>query len=100
MDYDSIYSNGKLSGFLSGVTRVAIYHHLVNSVKGKLMKRMLLRIMLLIPALLMIAACESALTVERRTIGIRSGEFIYTDGYLRSAYPFPLIKSGPPARKL
>lgn len=56
------------------------------------MKRMLLRFTLLIATLLMIAACESALTVERRTIGIRPGEFIYTDGYLRSAYPFSLDK--------
>jgi hypothetical protein len=48
--------------------------------------------MLLIPALLAIAACDTALTVGSRTIGIRSGEFIYTDGYLRTTYQFPMEK--------
>lgn len=46
--------------------------------------------MLLIPAFLMIAACDTALTVGTKTIGIRSGEFVYTDGYLRATYNFPL----------
>ena len=53
------------------------------------MKRMLLRLTLLLPALLMITACDTALTVGRKTIGIRSGEFIYMDGYLRATYNFP-----------
>ena len=53
------------------------------------MKKMLLRLILLVPALLMIAACDTALTVGRKTIGIRSGEFLYTDGYLRATYTFP-----------
>ena len=48
--------------------------------------------MLLIPALLAIAGCDTALTVGSRTIGIRSGEFIYTDGYLRANYNFPMEK--------
>lgn len=48
--------------------------------------------LLLIPALLTIAACDTALTVGSRTIGIRSGEFIYTDGYLRANYNFPMEK--------
>lgn len=56
------------------------------------MKVKLLRFTLLIPALLTIAACDTALTVGSRTIGIRSGEFIYTDGYLRATYNFPLEK--------
>ena len=46
----------------------------------------------LLPALLLIAACDTALTVGRKTIGIRSGEFIYTDGYLRATYTFPFEK--------
>jgi hypothetical protein len=46
--------------------------------------------MLLIPALIMLAACDTALTVGSKTIGIRSGEFIYTDGYLRATYTYPL----------
>ena len=56
------------------------------------MKRMFLMLRLLVPALLMITACDTALTVGSKTIGIRSGEFIYTDGYLRATYPFPLEK--------
>ncbi len=56
------------------------------------MKKAFLRCMLLISALLSIAACDTALSVGSRTIGIRSGEFIYTDGYLRTTYPFPLEK--------
>ncbi|OHE16298.1 MAG: hypothetical protein A2X96_03395 [Syntrophobacterales bacterium GWC2_56_13] len=56
------------------------------------MKRKLLGLMLLVPALLLITACDTALTVGTKTIGIRSGEFIYTDGYLRAAYIFPFEK--------
>ena len=48
--------------------------------------------MLLLPAFFMIAACDTALTVGTKTIGIRSGEFVYTDGYLRAVYNFPLDK--------
>ena len=53
------------------------------------MKVKLLCFMLLIPVLFTIAACDTALTVGSKTIGIRSGEFIYTDGYLRAVYNFP-----------
>ena len=56
------------------------------------MKRMFLGAMFLIPALLLIAGCDTALTVGAKTIGIRSGEFIYTDGYLRATYTSPLEK--------
>jgi pyruvate-formate lyase-activating enzyme len=56
------------------------------------MKRMLLGAMFLIPALLLITGCDTALTVGAKTIGIRSGEFIYSDGYLRATYTFPLEK--------
>ncbi len=56
------------------------------------MKNALLRWALLVPALLAMAACDTALSVGSKTIGIRSGEFIYTDGYLRTTYPFPLEK--------
>ncbi len=51
-----------------------------------------LRFMLLIPALLLVASCDTALSVGSRTIGVRSGEFIYTDGYLRAIYNFPMEK--------
>ena len=56
------------------------------------MKRKLLGFMLLVPALFLITACDTALTVGTKTIGIRSGEFIYTDGYLRATYLFPFEK--------
>lgn len=56
------------------------------------MKSMLLRLILSVSALLMIAACDTSLTVGRKTIGIRSGEFLYTDGYLRATYTFPFEK--------
>jgi hypothetical protein len=56
------------------------------------MKRMRLGAMFLIPALLLITGCDTTLTVGTKTIGIRSGEFIYTDGYLRATYIFPLEK--------
>jgi hypothetical protein len=61
-----------------------------TSEKGQNMKIKLLWLMLALPALLSIAACDTALSVGSRTIGIRSGEFIYTDGYLRATYLFPL----------
>jgi hypothetical protein len=60
--------------------------------KGQIMKIVLLRSMLLVTALLSIAACDTALSVGSKTIGIRSGEFMYTDGYLRTTYAFPVEK--------
>jgi len=57
------------------------------------MKRMHLgAIIYLTAAVLLIAGCDTALTVGAKTIGIRSGEFIYTDGYLRATYLFPIDK--------
>jgi hypothetical protein len=50
------------------------------------MKKCLLWVIFLLPALLLITACDTALTVGSKTLGIRSGEFIYTDGYLRTTY--------------
>jgi hypothetical protein len=54
------------------------------------MKKRLLWTAFLIPALLLIAGCDTALTVGDKTVGIRSGELIYTEGYLRATYNFPL----------
>jgi hypothetical protein len=56
------------------------------------MKISFLRCILLVTALLAIAACDTALSVGSKTIGFRSGEFIYTDGYLRTTYTFPVEK--------
>lgn len=53
------------------------------------MKRRLFGFMLFFPALLALVACDTALTVGRKTIGIRSGEFLYMDGYLRATYTSP-----------
>jgi hypothetical protein len=53
----------------------------------------------LIPALLLIAGCDTALTVGAKTIGIQSGEFIYTEGYLRATYTFPFDKVWPACEK-
>jgi len=54
------------------------------------MKRRSLWLAMTIPAFVMTLACDTALTVGSKTVGIRSGEFIYTDGYLRTTYNFPL----------
>lgn len=54
------------------------------------MKAQALRFIILIPSLLAIIACDTSLTVGTRTVGIRSGKFIYTEGYLRAVYNFPL----------
>ena len=63
------------------------------------MKRKLLWTAFFIPALLLIAGCDTSLTVGAKTIGIRSGEFIYTDGYLRATYIFPFDKVWPACEK-
>jgi hypothetical protein len=55
-----------------------------------MMKRTLLGLILLLPSLYVMTACDTSLSVGSKTIGIRSGEFIFTDGYLRTLYNFPL----------
>jgi hypothetical protein len=44
----------------------------------------------LIIGALFISGCDAALVRGGRIIGIHSGEFIYSDGYLRVNYKFPL----------
>jgi hypothetical protein len=56
------------------------------------MKNTLWRLLFLVPSLLLVMACDTAFTVGSRTIGIRSGELIYTEGFLRATYVFPLEK--------
>ena len=53
------------------------------------MKRTFCRLICLILTLLWIMGCDTALTVGSKTMGFRSGEFIYTDGYLRATYTVP-----------
>ena len=43
--------------------------------------------------ILLIAGCDAALTVGGRTMGIRSGNFIFTDGSLAASYNFPFDKT-------
>jgi hypothetical protein len=50
------------------------------------------KVMLLCIVALLISACDTAFTVGGRTMGIRSGNFIFTDGYLTSNYNFPINK--------
>lgn len=40
--------------------------------------------------LMMLSGCDAALTVGNRTIGVTSGQFLFTDGYLSSHYNYPL----------
>lgn len=42
--------------------------------------------------IVLIAGCDTALTVGSRTIGVSSGSFIYTDGYLDTYYNYPFDK--------
>ena len=56
------------------------------------MKRMFLGLIFIVPAIFIITACDTSLSVGRKTIGIRSGGFVYTDGYLRATYPFNIEK--------
>jgi hypothetical protein len=47
---------------------------------------------LLCISIILISGCDAALTVGGRTIGVRSGNFIFTDGYLTASYNYPLDK--------
>ena len=85
--------NGASKFFMTGAIYLAMHHPASRTAeKGKIMKKMFLMLTLLLPALFMITACDTALTVGRKTIGVRSGEFIYTDGYLRATYTSPFEK--------
>jgi hypothetical protein len=42
--------------------------------------------------LMLIAGCDTALTVGNKTIGVSSGNFIFTDGYLTTSYNYPIDK--------
>jgi hypothetical protein len=47
---------------------------------------------LLLIGILLMGGCDTALTVGDKTIGVSSGNFIFTDGYLMTTYNFPLDK--------
>ena len=49
-------------------------------------------IQILCISVLLISGCDAALTVGGKTMGVRSGNFIFTDGYLTTSYNFPLDK--------
>ncbi|MBW6487219.1 MAG: DUF3568 domain-containing protein [Syntrophobacterales bacterium] len=50
------------------------------------MKRKLSGLFIAIAAFLLLFGCDTALTVGSKTVGIRSGSFLYEDGYLRTTY--------------
>jgi len=42
--------------------------------------------------ILLIAGCDATLTLGGRTIGVSSGNFVFTDGYLTTSYNYPFDK--------
>ncbi len=50
------------------------------------------RIWLFFICITLLAGCDAALTVGNKTIGLSSGDFIYTDGYLQTLYNYPIDK--------
>lgn len=46
-------------------------------------------IWLLLLSVILIAGCDASLTVGNRTIGVNSGNFIFTDGSLTTNYNYP-----------
>ncbi len=42
--------------------------------------------------LLAVSGCDTALVVGNKVVGVESGKFYYTDGFLRTDYTFPLEK--------
>jgi len=64
-----------------------------KTMKTKKMKSDIFRgILILCIGILLISGCDTAFTVGGRTMGIRSGNFIFTDGYLTSNYNFSIDK--------
>jgi hypothetical protein len=49
-------------------------------------------VLILCVGVLLLSGCDAALTVGGRTMGVRSGNFIFTDGYLTSSYNFHIDK--------
>lgn len=49
-------------------------------------------IQLFLIVIVLMTGCDASLTVGSRTIGVSSGDFIYTDGYLNTFYNYPLDK--------
>lgn len=56
----------------------------------KLLKRKWLQILCI--GALLTTGCDAALTVGNRTIGVSSGNFIFTDGYLTGSYNYSIDK--------
>jgi len=55
-----------------------------------LLKRKWLQILCI--GALLTTGCDAALTVGNRTIGVSSGNFIFTDGYLTGSYNYSIDK--------
>jgi hypothetical protein len=56
------------------------------------MKKIFLGLVSVVSTTFIITACDTSLSVGRKTLGIRSGGFVYTDGYLRTTYPYDFEK--------
>lgn len=50
-------------------------------------------------AALLIAACDGGLTLAGRTIGVQSGKFLFTDGFVQANYPHPFEQTWAAAEK-
>jgi hypothetical protein len=50
------------------------------------MKRKFSGLFIVVATLSLLYGCDTALTVGSKTVGLRSGSFIYEDGYLRATY--------------
>ncbi|MHB8828126.1 MAG: DUF3568 family protein [Syntrophales bacterium] len=53
------------------------------------MKKTLSALFFIAAATLLLFGCDTSLTVGSKTVGIRSGSFLYEDGYLRTTYHAP-----------
>lgn len=47
---------------------------------------------LIILAIAGLAACDAAISVGGRTVGLRGGKFLYSDGFVLAKYPHPFEK--------
>jgi hypothetical protein len=56
------------------------------------MKKIQLGLLFVVLAIFGFMACDTSLSVGRKTVGIRSGGFVYTDGYLRGTYSYHFEK--------
>ena len=56
------------------------------------MKLRLWGLFVIVTLFLLLSGCDTALTIGSKTVGIRSGAFLYEDGYLYTVYNYPFDK--------